>query len=103
MDAGVHRALVRRGNRNAEQRIDFRQQSRERAAFAQDSQHPRRTRFREALCEFLPDSLRRECREFARGNDRAHQRFGFRRDCEPQPRGKPRDAEHAQRILDESL
>ena len=31
------------GQRNAEQRIDLRQQSRERAAFAQDGEHPRRT------------------------------------------------------------
>ncbi len=94
-------ALGRLHGWNAECRIDLRYELRERTALTQHGQHPRRTRFHEPLGQFLPDALRRQRREFARGHDGAHQRLGFRRHGESQACSEACDAQHAQRVLDE--
>ncbi len=58
-------------------------------------------RLHEAARELLPHALGRELRELAGRHEHAHQRRGFRCDREPEARGEARDAQHAQRILDE--
>ena len=83
------------------QRVHFGQELRECPAVAQHRQHPRRMRLHQSPGEFLPDALGREFFDLAGRDQLAHQAPGFRRHREPEARGETRDAQHAQRILDE--
>ena len=99
--AGVELGMVGERLRHAVQRVDLGQEPCERAAVAQHREHARRLRLHQAARELLPDALGSELRELVRGDQRAHQRLGLRRDAEAEARGEARDAQHAQRILGE--
>ena len=82
-------------------RVHFGQQPAEGAAVAQHREQARRMRLHEAARELLPHALGRKLRELAGRREHAHQPRGFRRHREPEARGEARDAQYAQRVLDE--
>jgi hypothetical protein len=57
MHAGVDFRMVVGALRHAPQRIDFRQQARQRATLAQHGEHARGLAFHQAARQFLPDAL----------------------------------------------
>ena len=87
--------------RHAEQGIDFRQELGERSAAAQHGEKSRRSLFQQRPGELVPDAFRRQRRKLTPGDDRPHDRLGFRRDGEAEASSEARDAQHAQRILRE--
>ncbi|MNZ75431.1 hypothetical protein D3C78_939080 [compost metagenome] len=102
--AGIHFRMVRSRLRYAEQRIDFRQQHRQRATVAQHLEEHVRTRFHQRAGDFLPAALGGERFELARAGQLTHQRQGFVRDTEAErriARGKAGDTQHAQGIFGE--
>ena len=92
--------------RHAEQGIDFRVDSRQGSANAQDAKESRRRRLAQRFLRFLPDSLGDERVHFVTLDHAAHQFDGGRRDPEAQRReacGETCDPQHAHRIFDERV
>src|SRR5437870_11700874 len=99
VNAGVDFGILACAARRAEQGIDFRQELCERSAAAQHGEKSRRSLVQQRPGKLLPDAFRRQRRKLASGDDRAHYRLGFRRDCEGEAGSEARDAQHAQRVL----
>ena len=94
------------GLRHAIERVEFRENPRERAAIAKRAQPGLRRGLGQSAIGFLPDALRDECVRFAGGDHRAHARHGFRRDRESErleARQEPRDAQDADRVFVEGF
>ena len=94
-----HALPAARPRRGAEQSVHLRQQRAQRAAIAQHAEHSRRLRFQESLRQFLPDALGRQCGEFPRADDRAHQCHRLGRHRKIQARSETRDPQHPKRVF----
>ena len=102
--AGIDFRVIVGALRHAPQRIDFRQNARERAAVAQHVEHARRLRLHQSARHFLPHALGHERIDFAVRDHLLHQRARFRRDGEiREARGKAREAQNAHRVFDKRI
>ena len=102
VSAGVDLRVMRLGLRDAEQPRQLRRDARQRAAIAQDLDHPRRMPLHQPPGELLPDAFGDQRIGLAGVHHAAHQRHGFRRDREvPEARREAGQAQDPHRILGE--
>ena len=98
--AGVDLGVVIGALRHAPEPVDFRQQSRQRAAVAQHGKHARGLVGHQPARQLLPDALGHQVVDLATGDHLKHQRHCLGRDGEiGKTRRKARDAQNAHRVF----